>query len=217
MDKTLDLDELERVAKRATQARRYRVGPKVYARGHGVPLLTVNDLGPSLGQQDEDATYIATFDPPTILTLIAAARPAVVSDEVVERMCRAHDDEDAAMMGEPSLWVIRDRGDFDGSDAEWETYRSERLTAMRAALALLPGGVVPDGYVLVPREPTEAMQKAGQAAADDMLWRWKGLGERPDGTGLDGMTACVSDAYRAMLSASPKDVSPTQKDPHHGR
>jgi len=67
--------------------------------------------------------------------------------------------------------------------------------------------VVPDGWVLVPREPTEAMQKAGQAAADDMLWRWKGLGERPDGTGLDGMTACVSDAYRAMLSASPKDVS----------
>jgi len=80
MDKTLDLDELERVAKRATQARRYRVGPKVYARGHGVPLLTVNDLGPSLGQQDEDATYIATFDPPTILTLIAAARPAETRD-----------------------------------------------------------------------------------------------------------------------------------------
>lgn len=116
MDKTLDLDELERVAKRATQARRYRVGPKVYARGHGVPLLTVNDLGPSLGQQDEDATYIATFDPPTILTLIAAARPAVVSDEVVEVTDRKsqwmlensegrwlHNAEDGTFTSDPNL------------------------------------------------------------------------------------------------------------------
>ncbi len=127
MDKTLDLDELERVAKRATQARRYRVGPKVYARGHGVPLLTVNDLGPSLGQQDEDATYIATFDPPTILTLIAAARPAVVSDEVVEVTDRKsqwmlensegrwlHNAEDGTFTSDPNLglkWPNRTAAD----------------------------------------------------------------------------------------------------------
>lgn len=161
MDKTLDLDELERVAKRATQARRYRVGPKVYARGHGVPLLTVNDLGPSLGQQDEDATYIATFDPPTILTLIAAARPAVVSDEVV-----------------PAV--------FDEFNRQFRGMN--HVEAMRAALALLPGGV-PDGWVLVPKEPTEAMVNA--------VWHhWlHGMGHSQE---------CMRDALRAMLSASPK-------------
>ena len=170
MDKTLDLDELERVAKRATQARRYRVGPKVYARGHGVPLLTVNDLGPSLGQQDEDATYIATFDPPTILTLIAAARPAVVSDEVVLAMSDAYDS---------TLYLTPLKG------------RPAYIEAMRAALALLPGGV-PDGWVLVPKEPTEAMVNA--------VWHhWlHGMGHSQE---------CMRDALRAMLSASPKEVS----------
>lgn len=138
MDKTLDLDELERVAKRATQARRYRVGPKVYARGHGVPLLTVNDLGPSLGQQDEDATYIATFDPPTILTLIAAARPAVVSDEVVERMCRAHHETRRPAHETPAGGLTRWATWAEVCEVEDE--RDRRLAAMRAALALLPGG-----------------------------------------------------------------------------
>ncbi len=76
-----------------------------------------------------------------------------------------------------------------------------------AALALLPGGMVPDGYVLVPREPTEAMVKSGQRAADDKYWLWRGLGERPVGSGLDGMALYVDAAYRAMLSASPKEVS----------
>ena len=176
MDKTLDLDELERVAKRATQARRYRVGPKVYARGHGVPLLTVNDLGPSLGQQDEDATYIATFDPPTILTLIAAARPAVVSDEVVEAMCRAH----SASHRQSDDW-----------DRFGPRTQAEHKAAMRSALALLPGGV-PDGWVLVPKEPTEAMVNA--------VWHhWlHGMGHSQE---------CMRDALRAMLSASPKEVS----------
>jgi hypothetical protein len=74
-----------------------------------------------------------------------------------------------------------------------------------AALALLPGGV-PDGYMLVPREPTEAMIRSGQGAADDKYWLWRGLGERPVGSGLDGMALYVDAAYRAMLSASPKEV-----------
>jgi len=146
MDKTLDLDELERVAKRATQARRYRVGPKVYARGHGVPLLTVNDLGPSLGQQDEDATYIATFDPPTILTLIAAARPAVVSDEVVERMCRAHD---AVRFG-----------------SELSAYVDHQGAAMRAALSLLPVRV--EGSSL--SQPSRTAQEPPSPTPCDLDW-----------------------------------------------
>jgi len=116
MDKTLDLDELERVAKRATQARRYRVGPKVYARGHGVPLLTVNDLGPSLGQQDEDATYIATFDPPTILTLIAAARPAEtrdwseIEDEIADAISDSIDMDWSARDGARAVVAVLNKG-----------------------------------------------------------------------------------------------------------
>ena len=143
MDKTLDLDELERVAKRATQARRYRVGPKVYARGHGVPLLTVNDLGPSLGQQDEDATYIATFDPPTILTLIAAARPAVVSDEVVERMKKL---SERLMQMAQDLQDWADHPEIGGKKPMLNSHLrgkrygySHAAQLIDAALALLPG------------------------------------------------------------------------------
>ena len=67
--------------------------------------------------------------------------------------------------------------------------------------------VVPDGWVLVPREPTREMIKSGQGAADDKYWLWRGLGERPVGSGLDGMALYVDAAYRAMLSASPKGSS----------
>ncbi len=54
--------------------------------------------------------------------------------------------------------------------------------------------VVPDGWVLVPREPTEAMLEAGNHARDPRLT----VEENSRAT------------YRAMLSASPKEVS-------HGR
>jgi hypothetical protein len=102
------------------------------------------------------------IDGPDLRALIAAARPAVVSDDVV--------------------WSI------------WRKFEAERgvgigpLPAMRAALALLPGGV-PDGWVLVPKEPTEAMVNA--------VWHhWlHGMGHSQE---------CMRDALRAMLSASPK-------------
>ena len=158
MDKTLDLDEMERWAKR----------PGVW--------------------------HHQWFTREEILTLIAAARPAVVSDEVVERMARGFLE---GLNEGRSL-------EFDAlQPGDWAELRS----AMRSALALLPGGMVPDGYVLVPREPTEAMVKSGQRAADDKYWLWRGLGERPVGSGLDGMALYVDAAYRAMLSASPKEVS----------
>jgi hypothetical protein len=56
------------------------------------------------------------------------------TDETLEKMCRAHDAEDSAQMGEPSIWAIFDRGDFDGTPAHWEEYRQERFAAMREAL-----------------------------------------------------------------------------------
>ena len=58
-----------------------------------------------------------------------------------------------------------------------------------AALALLPGGV-PDGWVLVPREPTDEMMDAGDSLAV------------PD----EGYYPGAGPVYIAMLSASPKEV-----------
>lgn len=56
------------------------------------------------------------------------------SDETLEAMARAHDEEESAQKGEPSLWAIQDRGDWQGDDGDWAEFRSERLTAMRCAL-----------------------------------------------------------------------------------
>ena len=213
MDKTLDLDELERVAREALDDRG-ATSPRV--------AIPADDL----------------------LTLIAAARPAVVSDEVVVQMIHKHDavarisDRYSAMRaalallpgGVPdreaiagvigSYVVYDDKGgpdtevlqDVIGGDYDESVRRVYELTD--AIIAMLSGPAVPDGYVLVPREPTEAMVKSGQRAADDKYWLWRGLGERPVGSGLDGMALYVDAAYRAMLSASPKEVSP---DPTHGR
>jgi hypothetical protein len=88
MDKTLDLDELERVAR------------------------------------NSPADYVL-FSKPVALTLIAAARPAVVSDEVVERMCATLD---------PNFRQTK------AGWPEFTDYRASCIAAMRAALALLPGG-----------------------------------------------------------------------------
>lgn len=61
-------------------------------------------------------------------------REIFARDSVLEAMCRAHDAEDSSHMGEPSLWVVRERGDFSGSEQDWEEWRAERLAAMRCAL-----------------------------------------------------------------------------------
>lgn len=81
---------------------------------------------------------------------VEMSRPALsdreVSDYVLEAMCRAHDAEESAEMGEPSLWVVYDRGDFVGTGEQWSTYRAERLACMRAALfALSPAQAEREG------------------------------------------------------------------------
>ena len=100
MDKTLDLDELERVAREATPGpwmKHDHEGPYSFdkpaewvgyawvgfggesdGRFQGVvaDLDRRKDASPAYrAQAAADAKHIATFDPPTILTLIAAARP----------------------------------------------------------------------------------------------------------------------------------------------
>lgn len=67
---------------------------------------------------------------------LIAARPPL-TDAQVEAMCRAHDAEESSEMGEPSLWVVHDRGDFVGTAEQWTTYREERLACMRAAIKAL--------------------------------------------------------------------------------
>lgn len=131
-----------------------------------------------------------------------------------------------------------------------------------AALALLPGGVVPDREAIaaivrhamqefasseVQQSPfgerVDALKNGGDIAADAIITMLSGPAV-PDGwSDLEMAEAFYRAMYedqggkwyavdpsahpfwikasqkfvRAMLSASPKEVSPTQKDPHHGR
>lgn len=48
--------------------------------------------------------------------------------------------------------------------------------------------VIPDGYVMVPKEPTEEMNKAG----------WAAMNEHD----------AINPTYRAMLAAAPQEVKP---------
>lgn len=91
----------------------------------------------------------------------------------------------------------------DNDDKDEETHAAERVA--RAALSGSGSGwPVPDGWKLVPVEPTDEMLRAGQIAADDHRWKWCGYGLRKEGEGLDGMLFHVREAYRAMLPAAPQ-------------
>lgn len=189
MDKDT-LDELERVAKRATQARRYWVGPKVYARGHGVPLLTVNDLGLSLGQQDEDATYTATFDPPTILSLISAARRPEAEISVPNMPGQFDGD---IWFGDP---VKRNLGTHRWQDGEWTELPSE----MESVLDLL---AVRTAQLEAARRP-EVTDRKSEWMLENSEGRW--LHNAEDGTftsdpnlGLKWPNRTAADAFRLSL------------------
>lgn len=65
--------------------------------------------------------------------MLSAAPSPAISDEMVAKMASAHDAEDGAQRGEPSPWKGYDPND-DGGE-----FRSCRIAAMRAALAVLTG------------------------------------------------------------------------------
>jgi len=65
-----------------------------------------------------------------VAALSAAPSPRQLDEGVIERMARAHDEESSAQKGEPSPWTFPEAL----ADAEW---RSERVAAMRAALAAI--------------------------------------------------------------------------------
>lgn len=58
-----------------------------------------------------------------------------VAEDDLEAAARAHDEEESAQKGEPSLWAIHDRGDWQGDEGEFRAFRSERFHALRAAFA----------------------------------------------------------------------------------
>ena len=119
----------------------------------------------------------------SILTLIAAARPADVSDGVVPDVKQAIRDAYIAGCVSVAEFAELPTDDF-GEPAD------DYAASVMPALALLPGGV-PDGYVLVPREPTDEMMGAGDSLAV------------PD----EGYYPGAGPVYIAMLSASPKGSS----------
>ena len=87
--------------------------------------------------------------------------------------------------------------------------RSKRITELQDALELAEEAVrakhspdvakmVPDGWQLVPVEPTPEMRLAGVAAQAEKLKRYALGGSLPP------IDHGIPDAYRAMLAAAPK-------------
>lgn len=73
--------------------------------------------------------------------LVAAVGPQRFNDDQIRRIVKAHDQEDSAQRGEPSLWDLRQRGDFanelpqeDARQEAWDRHVAERMAAMRAGL-----------------------------------------------------------------------------------
>lgn len=175
------LDELERVAREATP------GPWQVYQHAMTPFPELHDVVGATRDDDVAenlpswiATYIATFDPPTILALITAARRPEPDREAVELAARIIDPV--------SFEKVRQGGKLD--DAEWRCNRArDKATHILALFALSPAQAERDGWVMVPREPTEEMH---EAALDQ-------LGRNPDRPDEE-----IDAVYRAMLSAAPK-------------
>ena len=79
--------------------------------------------------------------------------------------------------------------------------RDEGLVAAcdRMEAALSTPATEPQGYA----EVTEEMVTAGRIAADDKYYKWRGLGTREEGQGLDGMHFIVREAINKALAARP--------------
>jgi len=117
---------------------------------------------------------------------------------VEEIIARAYDREEAAQMGEPSPWSIDDK------DPDWV---DGRLHCGRAAIAALDAA----GFVIAPKEPTEAMLTASYHALGNHI---KSL---PAETKLNykgherGVPVTpeykATIRYRAMLAARPQSPS----------
>lgn len=132
-------------------------------------------------------------------------KPDITMDEIVEGMAKMIHDTDGIA---DTTWPEGDRLLPAGHQyPNTEVYRNAArsvLTHLLTAANITEAQLIAlarGEAVVAPVGPTEAMKKAGQIAADNKLWKWRGLGARGEGDGLDGMTVIIAEAYCAMLAA----------------
>lgn len=114
-----------------------------------------------------------------VTPLYRHAQPAPVVTEVINKLLAIIDRHTVKLgWGEKPITLAELVIARDGSD-ELEYCRVAMLQAGISA-------VIPDGYVMVPREPTEEMNKAG----------WAAMNEHD----------AINPTYRAMLAAAPHDT-----------
>lgn len=112
----------------------------------------------------------------------------------------------AAMDSEPVI-LYRERNPYNGLTTGWQELTENELSFLKenagenAEFLKLyrhaqPAPVVPDGYVMVPIEPTMSQELAGYKTLND-TGRMSRL-----------MKTRLSNIYRAMLAAAPQEVKP---------
>lgn len=196
MDKTLDLDELERVAREATPGEWVSfdrdTASNIYSAGNNGSLLAVchsyttdiSEKRPNAARRKANATYIATFDPPTILTLIAAARPAGINTPDMPGQF-----EGDIWFGDP---VKRNLGTHRWENGEWVLLPSE----LESVLELLAVRTAQRDAALAAARPAETRDwsefedEIADAISDSMDMDW---------SSRDGARAVV--AYLKQIGA----------------
>lgn len=146
-DTSLDLEELERVAKEATPGPWYNVPAAsldhIFARA-GARIGAMHIRGPEKLEADRgDAVFVATFDPPTVLRLISELKAAREErDELRLAICGGEDAPgyNASLSHETILGVLRDNYASWKRDSElaWdgETANTWKALAQAAEAAL---------------------------------------------------------------------------------
>jgi hypothetical protein len=137
------------------------------------------------GGENPLTAYLTAFPPAVATALITAARrPALPDREAVAReVYNTFSDQEGFVP-----WV-------EGGNSH-KQFEARRVA--NRILALSPAHAEREGWVLVPREPTEAMVAAGWEVANLI---------GPSTLGVITDTNC-HDTYRAMLSAAPKETTP---------
>ena len=124
-----------------------------------------------------DAEFIAMANPANILALVEALekaqQPVVPPMQHWEELCREH----------PDMSI----GDAIIRAAWWNHCRAAMLQAGNSP-------VIPDGYVMVPKEPTDEMIAAAMNC-DDVLFNID-----------DSFCVQFGNIYEAMLAAAPHDI-----------
>jgi hypothetical protein len=156
-----------------------------------LPMREIDDIVYRLRQERKDTTYAI------VNTAIApyAERIAHLERELAERKPVSIDTPEFREL----LILLFDAHD-DGSDEEYQSARSNFIAYIDGRTA----GTAPEGYVLVPEVPNNAMVVAIESKIDEQLvasGMWAGDMQRQDG----------ADIYEAMLAAAPSPLPPKEE------